>query len=291
MVVAVGNFDGVHLGHAAVIRRACTEAKKRGEKTLVFTFENHPRAFFGKEFKYLVSNKKRRELILSIGADDVYFQKFDYEFAEKSPVEFISYLKNKFNCTAVVCGADFRFGRGAEGNPKNVSDIDIIIVGEVDVDGFRVSSTRIRSLISDGYIADANKLLGYVFSISAIVSHGKHLGTKLGFPTLNQKVKPDLILPKNGVYATAVYCFGEKFCGVTNIGVRPSVDDGDDITVETYLLDLSERRDLYGVEAEIFFLERLRDEKKFDSLEELTKQISLDCHSAKHIYDNFNFNL
>ena len=291
MVVAEGNFDGVHLGHAAVIRRACAEAKKRGEKTLVFTFENHPRAFFGGDFKYLVSNKKRRELIMAIGADDVYFQRFDKEFAEKNPDEFISFLKQKFSCTAVVCGADFRFGHGAEGHPQNVSDIDVIIVPEVDIDGARVSSTRIRELISDGDVSDANKLLGYVFSISAVISHGKRLGTKLGYPTLNQTVTPYLILPKNGVYATVVYCDGEKFCGVTNVGVRPSAEDRGAVTVETYLIDLNDGRDLYGKEAEIFFLERLRDEMKFDSLENLTKQIGIDCSLSKQIYGDFNLNL
>ena len=284
MVVAVGNFDGVHLGHAAVIKRACKEAFGRGEKALVYTFENHPRAFLGSDVNYIVSNEKRRDLIMNLGAGDVYFQRFDHEFCEKSPEEFIVFLQKKFMCDIMVCGADFRFGKNAQGHPENIKGVKVIIVPDVNVDGMKVSSSRIRALISSGNVEEANKLLGYVFSVRSIVVHGRHLGTELGFPTMNQRHVPGLILPSNGVYATYVRCGSETFEGITNIGVRPSVETGGDITVETFLLNASPDINLYGTEAETFFIFRLRSEKKFESLEALSDQIKKDCSFVRDFF-------
>ncbi|MDS7596266.1 bifunctional riboflavin kinase/FAD synthetase [Agrobacterium tumefaciens] len=288
-VIAIGNFDGVHRGHRAVLDRALELADARGVPALVLTFEPHPRSVFRPDmpvFRLSPAPLKAR-LLEAIGFQSVIEYPFDREFSQRSADEFVkSILVDWLGASAVVTGFDFHFGKGREGGPaflmeagkRNGFDVTL-------VDAFRdegadvVSSSRIRDLLCEGDVAAAAGLLGYRFTVEAEVIGGQKLGRTLGFPTANMALPPETEL-KAGIYAVRFRrADGTLYDGVASFGYRPTVTDNGAALLETYVFDFS--GDLYGEICSVSFFGHLRDELKFDGLEPLVAQIRRDEEEAR----------
>ena len=353
-VIATGFFDGVHPGHRLVIDTLLSEARRRGEQSVVVTFWPHPRAVLqngADSLRYLTSHSERDALIRSLGVDSVETLPFTRRFAALSAREYLEVLKRDFGCTEVVLGYDTRFGSGQAG-PEEISDLarsmgmEAVITPPVIIDGAPVSSTRIRQALENGDTALAARLLGRPYRLHGVVVTGDRIGRTIGFPTANMKLyEPLMCVPKNGVYATGVIATGAPFrresfeklplrCipptdsaesagpshlsemisppvvpqgtsalrgdhgrpwffealpvstaqpsllrGMTNIGVRPTVSERSALTIETYIFDFDEM--IYGLDITVEFHERIRDERKFASLQELREQLLADCASIR----------
>lgn len=277
-VIAVGNFDGVHLGHAKVLATAAKTASEKGISSAALTFLPYPKDFFFGEgtVKRLTDDKTKTELILEKGINEHVTEEFNGKIANMDADEFTVFIKNKYNCAVIVCGSDFRFGKkaayGTEDLKKACEKHGMEAVICVYEEGF--SSTRVRELLLEGKVREAAQILGRPFEIHGKVLHGRHIGTEIGYPTLNLTSEKSMILPRFGVYQTKVSCDGEVFTGITNVGIAPTVSETANIRTETFLLNTS--RDLYGKTIKVEFIKFIRPEKKFTSLEELKKQIKID---------------
>ncbi|MCL6706071.1 bifunctional riboflavin kinase/FAD synthetase [Pseudomonas sp. R2.Fl] len=288
-VVAIGNFDGVHRGHQSVLNRALELAESRGAPALVLTFEPHPRTVFNPEkpvFR-LTPAPLRARLLEAMGFHSVIEYPFDRDFASRSADEFIrTILIDWLGASEVVTGFDFHFGKGREGGPAF-----LMAAGERHgfgvtlIDAFRdegahvVSSSRIRSLLSEGDVAEAAGLLGYRFTVEAEVIKGQQLGRTLGFPTANMALAPESEL-KPGIYAVRLRRHdGRLHDGVASFGHRPTVTENGAALLETFVFDFS--GNLYGELCSVSFFGHLRDELKFDGLEPLVAQIRRDEEEAR----------
>lgn len=283
-VIALGFFDGVHLGHRAVLKKATEQAKLRGVLSAVFSFTDVKKEGRKSRRGEIYSTQRRCELISELGFDFVILPEFS-DFSRFSPEEFVKFLKNNFNAVAFVCGSDFRFGKGAVGDVTTLSEISLglgietYVVEDVVSDGENVSSTRIRKALSEGDIKTANKLLGREYGIRAEVIHGKQIGSEVLYPTINQTFEDGGALLKFGVYASKTIYDGKEMPSVTNIGVCPTFSEERVPTSETYIIDANV--DLYGKSVEVRLLDFLREEKKFESPEALKIQIEKDIEAAK----------
>ena len=288
-VIATGFFDGVHPGHRLVIDTLLSEARRRGEQSVVVTFWPHPRAVLqngADSLRYLTSHSERDAFIRSLGVDSVETLPFTRRFAALSARAYLEVLKSDFGCTEVVLGYDTRFGSGQAG-PEEISDLarsmgmEAVITPPVIIDGAPVSSTRIRQALEDVDTALAARLLGRPYRLHGVVVTGDRIGRTIGFPTANMKLyEPLMCVPKNGVYATGVITEQPSLLrGMTNIGVRPTVSERPALTIETYIFDFDEM--IYGLDITVEFHERIRDERKFGSLQELREQLLADCASIR----------
>lgn len=268
-VLILGTFDGVHQAH----RQLITEAKKTGEEIVACTFSS---PFSGQ--RLLTTLNEKTLLLKRYGVSEVFVQDFK-DIKDLEAEEYIRLLSKKFSPKYIVTGFNHHFGKNARGNPALLSVLGRkynfipITVPPVKEGDIIISSTHIRSLIQDGRVDCAKKLLGRYYTVKGETVHGKHLGSTIDFPTINTLITEKLI-PQNGVYATMVRVFGKFYKGMTNIGTNPTVN-GSELTVETHILGFS--GDLYNKETEIFFIKKIRDDKKFDSLEELKAQLSDDA--------------
>ncbi|MGA9856261.1 MAG: bifunctional riboflavin kinase/FAD synthetase [Solirubrobacteraceae bacterium] len=264
--VAVGEFDGVHLGHREVIA---------GNDT-VLTFDPHPLAVIRPEAapRLLTSLAAKAELVRALGVREMVVIGFDESFAAQTPEDFIAdVLVDRLGATHVSVGQNFRFGHGAAGDTDMLAAdprFETRVVDMVSVGGQVVSSSHIRSLVSAGEVGEAGRLLGSPFQVRGEVITGDRRGRELGFPTANIVPDPELIRPGNGVYAARA----DGRCAAVNVGVRPTFDDGQGVLVEAYLLDTDEN--LYGRQLAVDFLARLRGEQRFDSVESLVEQMHRD---------------
>ena len=280
-VIALGFFDGVHLGHAALLRRTAEEAARRGCTPAVFTFDRPPKEVVtGVPCPLINSAGDRRGLVQRLyGIKDVILAPFDQEMMTTSWEAFVEeLLVGRWNAVHLVAGHDYHFGYKGEGDPQRLQalcaglGIGCDVIPKVELEGITVSSTHIRSLISKGDMAGAVRFLGHPHVLTATVQHGKRLGSRLGFPTANLAYPEGLLVPAHGVYVTrAVLENGESFPAVTNVGVRPTVRDGTALTAEPFILDFE--GDLYGQQIRLEFYDFLRPERKFDSLEELRAMV------------------
>lgn len=286
--VALGYFDGIHMGHSAVLMTALSKAKEKGLVPLVMLFDIHPRKLIsGCVPPMLTSEQGKREILEEMG-----FSVVDFNFRKAmnySPEEFVSrVLVDELNAKFVCCGYDYRYGKGGRGNAETLHSelssmgIESVSVEPVLLGGEVVSSTKIRQLIKDGEIEKANTMLGKAFSYDFTVERGDGLGHGLGFPTINQYFPPDFIVPKYGVYLSRATIGGKSYISVTNVGVRPTVNK-DSMRSETCILDFS--GDLYGQRVEVSLLKYIRSEIKFSSLDELKNQISKDIKQARLMYN------
>lgn len=288
-VITIGNFDGVHKGHQVLIKEAVQFANKRNLKSVVFTFDNHPANYFeNKHIKNIITNNEKINRIKSLGVDILVIIPFDSYMTKISPIEFIKgILIDKLGARKIIVGHDFTFARRKEGNTKLLKEMsfkygfELEIVNPIKVNDIRVSSTYIRQLVAEGSVDKVNKYLGYHCEIKGNVIKGKQLGRTIGFPTANIEINDDLLIPNNGIYATKVYVHNDVYYGATNIGYNPTVN-GDKLSIETNILEFDE--DIYGQVIKIEFLERIRDEKKFNSLEELKAQLKKD---TDYVYKNY----
>ncbi len=282
--VALGFFDGLHLGHIEVIKRALM---KGGLKSVVFTFNgNTPLPKFRKSrSKSIITHCQKADFFDKMGFDYIYAPDFN-DVKDYSAEDFISEIIGKrLNAGYVVCGYDFRFGKGGVGNPEMLErlcsekGIECEIVPAVSYEGEIVSSTVIRSLIEEGEIEKANRLLGYEFSYMLPVSEGKKLGRELGFPTINQEIPEEMVCPRFGVYGTWTEIEGRVYKSVTDVGVRPTVENNGRIIAETHIIGFN--GDLYGKEVRVFFRFFIREERKFEAVELLREQLRKDIALVK----------
>ncbi|WP_234369138.1 bifunctional riboflavin kinase/FAD synthetase [Brumimicrobium mesophilum] len=285
-VLTIGTFDGVHIGHQKIIKQLNEVANKIGGESVLFTFYPHPRMVLFPDshgLKLIQTQTEKLNKLERIGLKNIIVHPFTQDFSRLTAIEFVrDYLVNKLNIKTIVIGYDHQFGKNREGSIDllkelaPVYDFEVIEIGAKDIDDVNVSSTKIREALKQGDVSLANTYLGEEFEINGIVVHGKKLGTKLGFPTANIEVESNIkLIPKNGIYATRVIREnGSDFFGLVNIGERPTVDDSGRITIEAYLLDFE--GDLYGENLCLKLLKNIRDEKKFESLDELIKEMKKD---------------
>jgi riboflavin kinase/FMN adenylyltransferase len=288
-VITIGNFDGLHIGHKILINKTVKDAKKYGAKSVVFTFENHPVNFFRSNFiKKLNTNKDKENGIKNLNVDIMINIPFDNYMTQVSARDFVKdILIDKLNVKKIIVGYDFTFAKNKEGNCETLKKLalefgfDVEIVEPIKIKNIRVSSTYIRDLIESGNLKEVYDYLGYNYSLEGEVIHSKKLGRTIGFPTANININEDVLIPKTGIYATKVHIEGKIYFGATNIGFNPTVS-GNDLSIETHILNFD--KDIYSKVVRIEFLERIRDEKKFNSLDDLKQQLAKD---TKFVYENY----
>jgi len=290
-VVTIGAFDGVHLGHQEVFKQMLNEAEKIDGETVVITFSPHPRIVLGKDntnLKFIKTERNKLQCIENAGIDHLIIVEFTKEFASIPSDVFIKdYIVNYIHPKVFIIGHDHQFGSNREGS-KDVLELLSKKYGFVvkrveahDIDGVTISSTKIRNLLTEGNITEANKLLGHEYSITGKVIRGQSIGHNIGFPTANIKVADEYkLIAAVGVYACRVHCLGKTYKGMSNIGHRPTIDNGD-LAIEVNIFDFNSV--IYGKEITISFVKRMRDEVKFENIEALKTQLALDKIEAQRI--------
>ena len=294
-VLTVGNFDGLHLGHRALIDAVLETARARGAKSALYTFDPHPRRVLSPETAPppMLSWERLCAELEASGLDAVVRERFTHEFARQSPDSFLrDVLMARVGPSDILVGRDFHFGRGRSGSGELLARLGsqiglrVTVIGQVRVDGEDVSSTAIRTALNAGDVLRASKALGRVYELWGRVEAGDRRGRELGFATANLETPGELI-PAHGVYATRVRRLGEgnsggpEWPGVTNVGTRPTFEPGR-VLVETHLIDF--QGDLYGERIAVAFLDRIRSERRFSGPDELKRQIARDVARAREIH-------
>lgn len=283
-VVTIGTFDGVHVGHQAILKRLISAAKQKGFESVVLTFFPHPRMVLQKDaqIKMLNTLDEKAQLLQTLGIDHLVVKEFTQEFSRHTAVEYVrDLLVNKLKAKHIIIGYDHRFGRNRTANINDLIDFGStydFAVEEItaqEIDQVTVSSTKIRTALLEGNVALANEFLGYQYMINASVVKGKGLGKKISFPTANLKLSEDYkLIPANGVYAVKVFLDEEVHFGMMNIGTNPTVSNTRNQHIEVHIFDFN--NEIYDQSITVEFLERVRDEVKFDSTEQLQKQLHSD---------------
>ena len=282
-VATVGFFDGVHLGHHFLLNRVCEAAKQTGLRSLALTLDRHPRRVLNQDFQPKLLNTFSEKIqLLQTSVEHCEVLPFTRELAQMSAADFLEkILHNTYNVKKLIVGHDHRFGRGRENDFEDYCRFAARIGMEIEqtppfVDnGVTVSSSVIRRLLDSGDVKAANRYLGYAYTLSGEVVHGNKIGRTIGFPTANIVVDNAKLIPKNGVYAVIINIKGRLFDGMLNIGFRPTVAVGEEnLCIEANIFDFSEN--IYGENISIKLIERIRDEQKFDNLDELSQQLLRD---------------
>ena len=289
-VVTLGKFDGVHKGHSKLINRVL-EIGKEGYETVVFTFDVSPLVRLGTRIKRtILTNEERRILLERRGVECLVECPFVPEIIRMEPEDFIrEILVKQLRAAYVVVGPDFHFGHNRMGDYRLLLEYadkfgyEVQVIEKIQSDGRDISSTYIREYIKEGNIEKANELLGYSFFVQGIVEHGNEIGRTIGFPTVNLVPEADKLLPPFGVYITRILIGGEEYCGITNVGCKPTIEGDNRIGVETHVLDFSD--DVYDMAVEVEFLHRIRAEVKFASIDELKAQLQQDIKIARIYFD------
>jgi riboflavin kinase/FMN adenylyltransferase len=287
--LTIGVFDGVHRGHLAILRQLVEGAHAAGSPAAVLTFARHPAEVLGhRGIKCLTTPEERAELLGELGVDAVISHPFDEQVAALSAAEFMRPVKERLGLSRLLIGYDFALGKGREGNATRLTEIGmemgytVQVVEAVSDESGLISSTVIRKLVSVGDVADAAKMLGHPYSITGRVIHGSRRGRLIGYPTANVEVPPGKLIPAFGIYACRAEVDSERYPAAISIGIRPTFDDDQsDVRVEAYLLDHDS--DLYEKTVKLEFVQRLRDEMKFPSVEALIAQIESDVAAVRSI--------
>lgn len=293
-IVTIGTFDGVHLGHQKILEQLISDAQNRGKKSVLLTFFPHPRMVLQKDVQIELINtiEEKAKLLEKMGLDYLIIHPFSREFSRMTALDFVrDILVNQLKTSKLVIGYDHHFGKNREGNIDQLREysplygFDIDEISAQDIDNVSISSTKIRRALHDGNLKTANQFLGYHFTINGTVVNGKQLGGKIGFPTANIHVKESYkLIPKTGVYIVRSNMNGKTINGMMNIGYRPTVD-GKHQTIEVHFFDFDE--DLYGQKLSIELCYFLREEQKFDSVEDLIAQLKKDkAQSLQFLADN-----
>ena len=285
IIYALGFFDGVHLGHRALLDACCALAENQKAAAGAVTFTEHPDALvLGKMPPLINTHEDRKYLLTQLGAHKVLELPFDREMMSMPWRDFLDMLVQRYDAAGFVCGDDFRFGHKGQGNAEKLTDFCkengfvCRIVPQVVLDGTVVSSTHIRGLLERGEVENAGRFLGHPHILSGEVISGRHLGRTLGIPTANLLLPDDLVKLPHGVYACVAVAEGQRYMAVTNVGNRPTVG-GHRVTVEPWILNFD--GDLYGKQLTLEFYKFLRPERKFDSLKELKAQIQSDAAQTR----------
>ena len=278
-VTCIGAFDGVHLGHQALVNMA----KSISSKFQILTFDPVPKKFFNNMHKLLSTKDMKVDILSRLSPESIIFLNFD-DVKDLNPEDFCNILNNKLNTKSIVVGKDFKFGKNREGDVnfliKYFGNTNVHVLNDYIVNDLKISSTLIKSTINEGKLELANQYLGYSFKLKGKVEHGNRMGHKIGFPTANINVDVNLVTPKFGVYEVDVTKDDKTYKGVMNIGNRPTVSNDLKLSYEVHILDFDE--DIYGSFLEVKFVSFIRDEIKFDNIEELKNQISIDIKSIKN---------
>lgn len=286
-VVALGNFDGVHRGHQEIISRTVKSAEAAGYKSAVFTFSNHPKNLMGGDatVKNILYPEEKAEIIQQLGVDYMFNIPFDEHILTMEPTDFIDrLLLEKFHMKQAYCGFNYHFGYKAKGDAELLmkegmkKGFGIHIQEPFEIEGNLVSSTLIRGLIQEGKVDQCLKYMGRLYSIGGEVVVGNKLGRTIGFPTSNIMIDGTMVTPSNGVYVTYCTYNGVRYPSITNVGVKPTIGNYRK-NVETHIFNFD--KELYGKHIRVEFLEKTRDERKFENVEALSKQITDDCITAR----------
>lgn len=282
-VVALGMFDGVHLGHRALIRQAVEEAQKRDAKPVVFTFSNHPMEVLGGNVRLLSDISERNRILRSLGVAEVVSVPFTREMAALGTEAFIDLLQKRWEIRSIIVGYNYTCGDGGAGTPETLKKIgarsgfSVVVVPPVLYERTPVSSSRIREAIERGDVRTAEKMLLRRYTLHGSIVENRRIGRRIGFPTANMEPQEKRVLPMDGVYATFACVEGKAYRAVTNIGTNPTVQ-GEKRTIETHIIGFD--ADIYGKEMTIAFREFLRGELTFATLDELKEQIRADVEQA-----------
>lgn len=287
-MVTIGTFDGVHIGHKAILKRVVETAKKENLDSVVLTFFPHPRMVLQQnvDIKLINTIEERTELLENTGLDYLVIHPFTHAFSRLTALEYVrDILVNSLKAKKIIIGYDHRFGRNRNADIEDLKEFgktynfEVEEISAKEIDDVAISSTKIRKALNEGDIETANSYLGYNFMISGEVVKGKAIGRTINYPTANLKLKENYkLVPKNGVYIVQSTIEGEKIFGITSIGTNPTVG-GTEKTIETHFLNFN--KDLYGKEITIAFLKYIRDEETFDSVEILKQEIEKDETFAK----------
>ena len=288
MLLTIGVFDGVHLGHKYLLSQLKERAKQENLLNGVVTFRQHPQAVLLPQARlsYLTDLNQRIKLLENEGIDTIITLSFTRELAQISTHQFVGLLKKYLRMRGLVIGPDFALGRNRKGNANTLRTLgrdmgfSVTVIPPVVVNGEVVSSTAIRNALAKGDMARVHSMIGRSFSLHGYVILGEGRGKELGFPTANLEINSEQSLPADGVYATQAYIDGKAYQSITNIGQRPTFGGGERV-VEVYVLDY--HKDLYGQELEIDIIERLRSEQQFDTADELKKQLAEDIRQGRTI--------
>lgn len=288
--LAIGFFDGLHKGHQTVIQKAIDNARKLNIQSAVMTFNPHPSHVLGggkNKVGYITPFEEKVRILRNLGVDVLFVVKFDMALASLSPEQFVSEFIKKLGVKHVTAGFDYSFGAKGAGTMEDMERLsdqmyETTIVGKITDERDKISSTRIRALLSEGKVEQAAVLLGRNFCTIGRVVHGEKNGRKLGFPTANVLPPEDTILPLNGVYAVHFFVDGQKYDGVCNVGVKPTFEkEQPQAMVEVHVLDFE--GDLYDKEVAVEWIQFIRPEKKFQSFDALIEQIGKDKETAAEI--------
>ena len=292
IVLALGFFDGIHLGHKEVITTAKKVAEERGYKLAVMSFNQHPSVIFQnvdpESIQYVSPLERKKELLKELGVDIFYLVDFTKEFGALSPQEFVDQYIVGLNAKVVVAGFDYTYGKRDIANmellPKYASNrFEIISIAEQKSENGKISSTAVRDLLLKGEIEKANELLGYEYIMNGVVVHGFGRGSKmLGFPTANIEVSNDTFLLKNGVYIVEMFVEGKWIPGMASIGINPTFDDVHKVTIEVNLLDFD--KDIYHLPVRVKWFKYLRPELKFDGIDALIAQLKKDEQDTRNYF-------
>jgi riboflavin kinase/FMN adenylyltransferase len=296
-VVTIGTFDGVHLGHQKIIENLIEKAQKVGGESVLFTFSPHPRMVLfpdSHNLQLIQTQHEKLKKLEKTGIDHIVIFPFTFDFSRLTAMEFVrDILVNKLNIHTIVIGYDHQFGRNREGNIQYLKDVsatydfEAIEIPAKEIDDVNVSSTKIRKAILSGDIELANQYLGSPFTLQGVVHEGRKLGRQLGFPTANIQVNEGTkILPGNGVYIVEITHKNRLYKGVMNVGFRPTVEQSAPIQIEIHIFDF--QQEIYGEELEVAVLRKIRNEIKFENLEELSNQIKKDIAFTRDYFTKFS---
>ena len=291
MVVATGFFDGVHVGHRLVIKQLVEAAAVRGDESMVVTFWPHPRNVLQKEarsLRLLTTLAEKKQMLHSLGVDHVEVLPFTKDFSAMTMKEYLQMLMEKYGTRTILLGYDNRVGSDAAGADEVAATalelgLEVVRAEMVPSEkGYAVSSTKIRERLEEGDVEGASAMLGYNHSLHGVVVAGNRLGRTIGFPTANMQLyEPLKLVPGNGVYFVKVHTLEKDYFGMCNIGCRPTVGTGNARTIETHIFDFDE--DIYGLDLEVTFISRIREEIRFASLDELRVQLEKDRNACRSV--------
>ena len=277
-VTCIGAFDGVHKGHIELINKT----KEINKNFQIVTFDEIPKLYFDKSLKPLLDNKNKNNIFNDLKPTNLIYLKFD-EINQLSSDEFLKYLDINLRTKKIVVGKDFKFGKNRSGDVDNIISYfgkdNVILLSDYIIDNEKVSSTKIRNFLDTGNIQKAKNFLGREYELSGLVVKGKKLGSKIGFPTANLQLNNDLYLPKFGVYEISCIVNGNLFKGILNIGITPTVLNSKKVKIEAHLFNFNEN--IYGKNIVIQIKKFIREEIKFNSIDDLIKQINIDISSVK----------
>jgi riboflavin kinase/FMN adenylyltransferase len=290
-VVTIGTFDGLHLGHQRIIEIVKSEAEKNNGRSLLITFEPHPRSVVSKDYnlKLLTTTKEKIDLMRKTGLENILVINFTKDFSDLSAEEFIrEYIVEKIGVSELIIGHDHRLGKDRVGDESKLKELgkiysfDVLPVNAVKINDEIINSTKIRNALLKGDLGKANTYLGRYYSLSGKVVSGAKRGRSLGFPTANIGLEDNnKLIPANGIYIVEFFIASKMYYGLMNIGTRPTFEDSQEVVIEVYLYDFDE--DIYGEYVSVNILQRLREEVKYPGREELIKQMEIDKFNGTKI--------